>query len=427
MTNDIKQIEDITTKLGKKVSGIGNIFWKTVDFNNPIEVSEKIENSIFDVNTHNFHLLPIEGNDQMVGKYISLTEKIRKQIIDVLKRQMNAKEISHDEYLDFTKIKEYEEDRIYIYGKGGKTGTFSKLGTKKNDDENQKNIKAIYREYGYNAIFRYIPCIVNGRYYTINFMRFYVDTVGKINCIYQKLQFDYSECAYVNKNAIAYPDTYRGMTIDRIDQLAKNEKSFCFNPKLECDEANSVDIAELFEVFHTKTERIKKKGKLYITKKNSIEIISQCFLKLDRVNHCLELYQRAEKQSILYKYYSIRLDFDSSNYIMYEKVKSMDCIYGGEKSPTPTGIFQVEEKSTEEYISGYYSALDQVKFFGYLVIFEDYFIHSDLYAVGVTKETMDENEPVNKRDTSTSGCIRVSQEDLDWLLENVEVGTMILM
>lgn len=258
-------------------------------------------------------------------------------------------------------------------------------------------------------------------------MRFYVDTVGKINCIYQKLQFDYSECAYVNKNAIAYPDTYRGMTIDRIDQLAKNEKSFCFNPKLECDEANSVDIAELFEVFIKKTERIKKKGKLYITKKNSIEIISQCFLKLDRVNHCLELYQRAEKQSILYKYYSIRLDFDSSNYIMYEKVKSMDCIYGGEKSPTPTGIFQVEEKSTEEYISGYYSALDQVKFFGYLVIFEDYFIHSDLYAVGVTKETMDENEPVNKRDTSTSGCIRVSQEDLDWLLENVEVGTMILM
>ena len=61
------------------------------------------------------------------------------------------------------------------------------------------------------------------------------------------------------------------------------------------------------------------------------------------------------------------------------------------------------------------------------MIFEDYFIHSDLYAVGVTKETMDENEPVNKRDTSTSGCIRVSQEDLDWLLENVEVGTMILM
>lgn len=75
MTNDIKQIEDITTKLGKKVSGIGNIFWKTVDFNNPIEVSEKIENSIFDVNTHNFHLLPIEGNDQMVGKYISLIVK----------------------------------------------------------------------------------------------------------------------------------------------------------------------------------------------------------------------------------------------------------------------------------------------------------------------------------------------------------------
>lgn len=105
----------------------------------------------------------------------------------------------------------------------------------------------------------------------------------------------------------------------------------------------------------------------------------------------------------------------------------MDCIYGGEKSPTPTGIFQVEKKSTEEYISGYYPELDQVKFFGYLVIFEDYFIHSDLYAADVTKETLEENEPVSKGDTSTSGCIRISQEDLDWLLENVEVGTPVIM
>ena len=105
----------------------------------------------------------------------------------------------------------------------------------------------------------------------------------------------------------------------------------------------------------------------------------------------------------------------------------MDCIYGGEKSPTPTGIFQVEKKSTEEYISGYYPELEQVKFFGYFVIFEDYFIHSDLYAADVMKETMEKNEPISKGDASTSGCIRVSQADLNWLLENIEIGTSVIM
>jgi len=87
----------------------------------------------------------------------------------------------------------------------------------------------------------------------------------------------------------------------------------------------------------------------------------------------------------------------------------------------------VEGKSAEEYVSGYYPELDQVKFFGYLVIFEDYFIHSDLYASNATKETMQDYEPVSKDDTFTSGCIRVSQENLNWLLENIDVGTTVIM
>ena len=163
---------------------------------------------------------------------------------------------------------------------------------------------------------------------------------------------------------------------------------------------------------------------IYYLKKN--ENISDYLLKLNRLSNQLELYKKVDN-SVLYKYYSIRPDFDSSNYIMYEKVKSMDCIYGGEKSPTPTGIFQVEKKSTEEYISGYYPELEQVKFFGYLVIFEDYFIHSDLYAADVMKETMEKNEPISKGDASTSGCIRVSQADLNWLLENIEIGTSVII
>ena len=154
--------------------------------------------------------------------------------------------------------------------------------------------------------------------------------------------------------------------------------------------------------------------------------LNDYLIKINRSTNKLEIYYKSDN-SVLHKYYSIRPDFDASNYVMYEKLKSMDCIYGGEKSPTPRGIFQVEEKSTEEYISGYYPELDQVKFFGYLVIFEDYFIHSDLYAADVTKETMEKNEPISKGDASTSGCIRVSQADLNWLLENIEIGTPVNM
>lgn len=154
--------------------------------------------------------------------------------------------------------------------------------------------------------------------------------------------------------------------------------------------------------------------------------LNDYLIKINCSTNKLEIYYKSDN-SVLHKYYSIRPDFDASNYIMYEKVKSMDCIYGGEKSPTPTGIFQVEKKSTEEYISGYYPELEQVKFFGYLVIFEDYFIHSDLYAADVMKETMEKNEPISKGDASTSGCIRVSQADLNWLLENIEIGTSVIM
>lgn len=149
-------------------------------------------------------------------------------------------------------------------------------------------------------------------------------------------------------------------------------------------------------------------------------------LQLNRTTKQLDVYQKAEN-SILHKYYSIRPDFDSSDYTMYEKIKSMDCIFGGEKSPTPSGIFKIEKKSTEEYISGYYPDQDRVKFFGYLVVFEDYFIHSDLYGSDVMKETMKSYKPVSQGDTFTSGCIRVSQENLEWLLQNIETGSTVIM
>ena len=113
-----------------------------------------------------------------------------------------------------------------------------------------------------------------------------------------------------------------------------------------------------------------------------------------------------------------------------ELEKEFSCIFGGEKSPTPLGVFQVEYKTTDEYVSGYYPEHDKVKFFGYLIIFEDYFIHSDLYDGNVTADAMryDKSlQPISKGDDHTSGCIRIAQENLDWLVDNIEVGTMVEM
>lgn len=165
---------------------------------------------------------------------------------------------------------------------------------------------------------------------------------------------------------------------------------------------------------------------MYIVKKEFENQEKNYLLKLNRTDCKLEVYQKADN-SVLNEHYSIRPDFDASGYTMYEKLKSVDCIFGGEKSPTPTGIFEVESKSAEEYLSGYYPKRGQVKFFGYLVIFEDYFIHSDLYDAEVIRATMQEYEPISSKDTFTSGCIRIAQSELEWMIENIELGTTIIM
>ena len=170
-------------------------------------------------------------------------------------------------------------------------------------------------------------------------------------------------------------------------------------------------------------------SELYIIKEELLGVAKERVLKLDRDAKKLLVYKRVGNEK-LRDHYSIRKDFDSSPYVMYEVEKTFDCIFGGENSPTPEGVFTVLSKTTDEYVSGYYPKRDRVKFFGYLVIFEDYFIHSDLYEINATAEAMRNDpsiQPISKADDYTSGCIRVAQENLDWLVENVEVGTMVVM
>lgn len=151
------------------------------------------------------------------------------------------------------------------------------------------------------------------------------------------------------------------------------------------------------------------------------------YLRLNREKRILEVYKHCE-DSKLRENYPIREDFDQSDYTMYELDKEIQCIYGGEgEKRTPRGIFHIYKKSEGEYRSPYYENRSVVKFFGYLGVFEDYFIHSDLYDENVTVDNFRTVEPISRADEHTAGCIRIAQEELDWLLENVEIGTVVEM
>lgn len=151
------------------------------------------------------------------------------------------------------------------------------------------------------------------------------------------------------------------------------------------------------------------------------------YLKLNRQAGCLEIYEKAATKA-LWDHYPIREDFDAKDYVMYELAKTMPCLYGGTgKTQTPAGIFNIEKVSDSEYISPYHPKLDQVKFFGYLVVFEDYFIHSDMYSMDADMDNFREKESISLKDEHTSGCIRVSQDHLDWLIKHIPEGTTIEM
>lgn len=151
------------------------------------------------------------------------------------------------------------------------------------------------------------------------------------------------------------------------------------------------------------------------------------YIRLNREAKCLEMFEKQEPES-LRNHYPIRKDFDASDYVMYECVKTMPCIFGGVgKTQTPAGIFTIEKVSDSEYISPYHPKADFVKFFGYLVVFEDYFIHSDMYSMDANMDNFREKESISLKDEHTSGCIRVSQDDLNWLIKNIPEGTTIEM
>ena len=170
--------------------------------------------------------------------------------------------------------------------------------------------------------------------------------------------------------------------------------------------------------------------KTYIAHKSLLSSVctNQYYLKLNRAAQSLEVYEQADN-NLLRELYPLREDFDTSDYVLFTLKKAIPCIFGGEgRTRTPAGIFRERVSGLhEEYVSPYHPQHEQVKFFGYLEVFEDYFIHSNMYLTDVTSDTFMAKEPISAQDEHTSGCIRVPQEELDWLVANIPEESMIEM
>lgn len=369
------------------------------------DTSEEIECvSIFDKETYNFYLCPqIERNDIAV----EIGEK-RKAVIESLKNLdsviVSDKEISGN-----------EKDVIYINAGEGSRGSHRSC-----------------KELG--GLFKFISAKKNNIKYELNFMRFFVDGTAngfnRVNCILKSLQFD--RCVGITCNRtvkgdcdICYPLCFCSHTDDELEKLLDTRagQSFCFNPKIEFDD-DAEKIAEEFVRFINISDAY---GKNYIVKKEllSKDIDNRYILKLNRNSECLELYEKVDIQT-LFCSYPIRGDFDASGYVMYILKKEIPCVFGGGgRTRTPSGLFRIEKVSRSEYISPYHPLYKEVKFFGYLTLFEDYFIHSDMYLMDATSDNFRQKESISRQDKHTSGCIRVTQDELEWLIENIPAGTTV--
>lgn len=170
------------------------------------------------------------------------------------------------------------------------------------------------------------------------------------------------------------------------------------------------------------------KSYFLLFKKNAATTSAKKILKLDREAFFVEVFEQASVDAFK-MYYNIKPEYDSSEYDIYEISKKIKCIFGRAESPTPVGVFDITNKSMpkEAYVSEYHPKYDKVKFFGYLEIFEDYFIHSDMYEASVAELPENNECSISNNDCDTAGCIRVSQQDLSWLVDNIEIGTPVIL
>ena len=215
MTSDVEVINNWTHG---NVDGIGKIICGGREF-----LPNYKDEKILDNTTYNFHLFPdievlSEEDKNLWLDYFDRVRKLRKKIIEELgKKIKNLETIGRSEYKNPSKIEKYDSTTYYLAENVGEKGVLD-------------GISNIYINNGFNQFFRCIPIYKTGRYYTINFMRFYLDNECKVNCIFDRVQFDSSKNGNVNSESeINYPKTYKGQN-EKMIRLS--EKGACvYNPR----------------------------------------------------------------------------------------------------------------------------------------------------------------------------------------------------
>lgn len=309
MTSDVELINNWTHG---NVKGIGKIICGGCEFL-PNYEDEKILDNI----TYNFHLFPdmevlSEEDKNLWLDYFDRVRKWRKKIIEELKNKIeNVETIDRSEYKNPSKIKKYNSTTYYLAENVGKRGVLD-------------GISNVYISNGFNQFFRCIPIYKNGRYYSINFMRFYLDNECKVNCIFDQVQFDSSKNGNVNSECeINYPKTYKGQN-EKMIRLSK--KGACvYNPRQYEDVEElgdsfvkfikKVDDEDKWQEFCEKlnTESLKALEKYCKEKKNEGKIYKYTFGKLSDINSNGKIEQYDEQNNEV-----------SKEYLEYYWIKSND-------------------------------------------------------------------------------------------------------
>lgn len=400
MENDKKEYQ-----LGSTGYNAGKLYFRNnkgeineIKLHIPNEEERKKPKFIYDYKSGNAHFFP-----DYVEKAIEFSTQIkekRNKVLDYLEKEGTR----INNILDDSKW----PNKIKVTKKGGKA--YFANGTDYSEAQ---------------GIFYYIGVKCETRNYDLMFIRFYKDTKEKsVNCILNSIQFEMYEGKLHSIDI--YPESRdNGVYTPQNDII----KGYYYNPPVSFYDSVETIGDEFLKFIELNEKKTQTSHKNFIILKSIVADTDAHLLKLNRETQKLEVYRKVSNEKIT-EYYSIREDFDTSNYVIFELENTFDCIFGSEKKPTPNGLFKIQNKSSGEYISEYYPEYDKVKFFGYLVVFEDYYIHSDMYTVNVTKNMIKKDnkiKSISKRDEFTSGCIRVSQKDVDWLVENIEIGTTVIL
>lgn len=219
-----------------------------------------------------------------IGKLYLGNEKneIRKNVICIYDKNSKNVHIYEDNTINMRKIENVVEKLIEL--------TVLKLKQNYCSDEyviwdnrggGKIKVDGIYQTYSdsnqYIELFKFISIKNKGTgiKYELNFMRFFVDSKNRINCILGFPQFDVCK-GDINAYGICYPHTFESEVgqLDNIINIMENHygrKNYCYNPGIEGlesekDNKGNYIVKDGIEYLNSYAERLAKEFIDFITK-----------------------------------------------------------------------------------------------------------------------------------------------------------------